>query len=68
MKAKLVKPIRPGDWIYEINFDGYRALAPRGGGQTQVLSRNQKDLVGKFPKVMSLIAALDFRDAVIVKP
>jgi ATP-dependent DNA ligase len=27
MQAKLVDSIRPGDWIYEIKFDGYRALA-----------------------------------------
>ena len=26
MKAQLVDSIRPGDWIYEIKFDGYRAL------------------------------------------
>jgi ATP-dependent DNA ligase len=31
MKAQLVDSIRPGDWIYEIKFDGYRALAMRGG-------------------------------------
>jgi ATP-dependent DNA ligase len=27
MKAKLIESIRPGDWTYEIKFDGYRALA-----------------------------------------
>jgi hypothetical protein len=31
MKAKLVNSIPPGDWIDEVNFDGYRALALRGG-------------------------------------
>jgi bifunctional non-homologous end joining protein LigD len=35
MQAMLVKSIRPGDWIYEIKFDGYRALALRGGDQTR---------------------------------
>jgi len=32
MKAKLVdsRPVA-GSWIYEIKFDGYRALALRGG-------------------------------------
>jgi bifunctional non-homologous end joining protein LigD len=44
MKAKLVDSFRPGDWIYEIKFDGYRAIALRGGNETRVLSRNQKDL------------------------
>jgi hypothetical protein len=31
MKAKLVDLIPPGDWIYEIKFDGHRSLALRGG-------------------------------------
>jgi ATP-dependent DNA ligase len=31
MQAMLVDSIRPGDWIYEIKFDGNRALALRGG-------------------------------------
>ncbi len=31
MKARLVDSIPPGAWIYEIKFDGYRALALRGG-------------------------------------
>jgi bifunctional non-homologous end joining protein LigD len=34
MKAKLVDSIPKGDWIYEIKFDGYRALALRGGSET----------------------------------
>jgi hypothetical protein len=31
MKAKPVDSMRPGDSIYEIKFDGYRASALRGG-------------------------------------
>jgi bifunctional non-homologous end joining protein LigD len=55
----------PGDWIYEIKFDGYRALALRGGSETRLLSRNQKDLGSKFPEVKYSIAALNIQDAVI---
>jgi bifunctional non-homologous end joining protein LigD len=57
MKAKLVgsKP-SGGGWIYEIKFDGYRALAIRGGVETRILSRNQKDLGGKFPEVKDSIS------------
>jgi bifunctional non-homologous end joining protein LigD len=64
-QAKLVDSMRPGDWIYEIKFDGYRALAIRGGSETRILSRNQKDLGGKFTEVVDSIAALDVQDAVI---
>ena len=31
MKAKLVDAMPSGNWIYEVKFDGYRALALRGG-------------------------------------
>jgi hypothetical protein len=65
MKAKLVDSIRPGHWIYEIKFDGYRALALRGSNETRVLSQNEKDLGKKFPEVNDSVAALDVRDAVI---
>jgi bifunctional non-homologous end joining protein LigD len=65
MKAKLVDSMRPGDWIYEIKFDGYRALALRGGDEARVLSRNEKDLGKKFPEVKKSIAALDVKNAII---
>jgi bifunctional non-homologous end joining protein LigD len=65
MKAKLVDSMPPGDWIYEIKFDGHRALALRGGSATRLLSRNQKDLGSKFPEVKDSIAALDVHDATI---
>jgi bifunctional non-homologous end joining protein LigD len=65
MKAKLVGFMPPGDWIYEIKFDGYRTLALRGGSETRLLSRNQKDLGGRFPEVKDSIAALDIQDAII---
>jgi bifunctional non-homologous end joining protein LigD len=65
MKAKLVDSMPAGDWIYEIKFDGFRALALRGGSEARLLSRNEKDLGGKFPEVMDSSLALDVRDAII---
>jgi bifunctional non-homologous end joining protein LigD len=65
MQAMLVDSIRPGEWIYEIKFDGYRAVALRGGDETRILSRNEKDLGRKFPEVKDAVAALAVQDAVI---
>jgi ATP-dependent DNA ligase len=65
MKAKLVDSMRPGSWIYEIKFDGYRALALRGGNETRILSRNQKDLGKKCPIIGDSIAALDVQDVIL---
>ena len=50
MQAKLVGSMPSGNWIYEIKFDGYRALAMRGGSETRILSRTEKDLGGKFSR------------------
>jgi ATP-dependent DNA ligase len=62
MQAMLVDSIRPGEWIYEIKFDGYRAVALRSGGETRILSRNEKDLGGKFPEVKDAVAALSVKE------
>jgi bifunctional non-homologous end joining protein LigD len=50
MQAKLVDSIRPGEWIYEIKFDGYRALALRGGSEMRVMSRNKKTWARNSPR------------------
>jgi bifunctional non-homologous end joining protein LigD len=65
MQAKLVDSIPPGDWLYEVKFDGYRALALRGGRETRILSRNQNDLGKKFAEVRDSIAALKVQDVII---
>ncbi len=65
MKAKLVGSMPVGAWIYEIKFDGYRALVLRGGGETRILSRNRKDLGKKFTEVIDSIAALKVQDVLI---
>ena len=65
MKATLVDSLPSGDWIYEIKFDGYRALALRGGNQTRILSRSQKDVGKKFQIIADAIAAIDVQDAII---
>jgi bifunctional non-homologous end joining protein LigD len=65
MEAKLVAKPPEGDWIYELKFDGWRALALKGGSQMRLLSRNCKDFGGKFPVIMQSLAALDAQDCVL---
>lgn len=65
MKAKLAAAPPRGDWIYEIKFDGWRAIALKGGSQARLLSRNQQDFGAKFPEIMESIAALDGQDVVL---
>jgi bifunctional non-homologous end joining protein LigD len=65
MKAKLVASIPAGDWIYEIKFDGFRALALRGSSEARLVSRNENDFGGKFTEVMDSLSKLDVQDAII---
>jgi bifunctional non-homologous end joining protein LigD len=65
MRAKLVESIPSGDWFYEIKFDGFRALALRGGSEARLLSRNEKDFGGKFTEVMDSLSKLDVEDAIV---
>jgi ATP-dependent DNA ligase len=50
MKAKLVDAMQADDWIYEIKFDGYRALALRGGSETRAYRGTTKTLVRNSQK------------------
>ena len=49
MLATLVgDPVEEGDWLYEIKWDGYRALAYVNQGKVDVRSRNNKSFNEKF--------------------
>src|SRR6516164_9221857 len=42
MKALPVQQLPKGDWLHEIKFDGYRALAFKDGKNVRLVSRNKK--------------------------
>ncbi len=65
MKALLASAPGPGEWRYEIKFDGFRALAFKRGNVVHLLSRNNKDLSEKFPEIAEAVAALDVDDVIL---
>ena len=48
MLARLGEPFDAEDHLYEVKWDGYRALVLRNGDGVQVLSRNQQDFTARF--------------------
>lgn len=65
MKARLMASPPPGKWIYEIKFDGYRALALKQGSDIQLISRNEKSFNDKFQGIVKSIGKLDVDDAIL---
>lgn len=54
-----------GDWVYEIKFDGYRALARIEGGRAALVSRNGQDWTRTFPAIVAALERLGVDDAVL---
>src|SRR5580765_6365368 len=40
-------------WMYELKFDGYRALAIKSGGRLHLRSRNDNDFNVRYPGIVS---------------
>lgn len=52
------KPFDSNEWLFEIKWDGYRALAFLNGTKVKLLSRNQKSFAAQFPIVMDELKKL----------
>src|SRR6266404_4709197 len=46
------------DWLYELKFDGYRALAIKSGGRMQLRSRNNNDFTARYSSITDALAGL----------
>ena len=56
MLATITKtPFNDPDWIYEIKWDGYRAIAETGGDEIKFYSRNGLDFSERFPGIVQAL-------------
>jgi DNA ligase D-like protein (predicted ligase) len=66
MAARVVDKLPEGDeWMYEVKFDGYRALLLKNGDRVQIRSRNDKDLTRTYPTIAAAGRRLNAPQAVI---
>jgi len=65
MKALAVEAVPAGDWLLEIKFDGYRALAMLGRRERQLWSRNGNSLSENYPEIVEALAKLKTVDTIL---
>jgi bifunctional non-homologous end joining protein LigD len=66
MLATLVdKPFDDDEWLFEIKWDGYRAVAFIEDGKVRLVSRNQNDLTGEYPELRGLADDVRARTAIL---
>jgi bifunctional non-homologous end joining protein LigD len=66
MKARLVdEPPKHGDWLYELKFDGIRAMAIKNDRKVSLISRNGNKLDARFPEIVGAVKNLPAREYVI---
>ena len=66
MLATLVDgPFDDPQWLYEIKWDGYRAIAFLDGDAPRLVSRNQNDLTAAYPELRSIADHVKARTAVL---
>jgi bifunctional non-homologous end joining protein LigD len=53
------------DWLFEIKWDGYRAVAFIEDGRVRLVSRNQNDLSAQFPELKSLPQFVKVQQAIL---
>ena len=59
------KPFDDPDWLFEIKWDGYRAVSFLQDGKVRLVSRNQNELTGEFPELRELSKLIKAKNAIL---
>jgi bifunctional non-homologous end joining protein LigD len=53
------------EWLFEIKWDGYRAIAFIENGKVRLVSRNQNDLTPRYPELKDLPQFIRAKNAIV---
>jgi bifunctional non-homologous end joining protein LigD len=59
------KPFDDPEWLFEIKWDGYRAVAFIENGKVRLVSRNQNDLTGQYSELDDLPKLVKAKNAIL---
>ena len=58
-------PFDDDNWLFEIKWDGYRAVSFIQDGNVRLVSRNQNDLSGRYPELQDLPKFVNAKNAIL---
>ncbi|HWY20649.1 MAG TPA: non-homologous end-joining DNA ligase [Candidatus Acidoferrum sp.] len=59
------EPFDSPDWLFEIKWDGYRAVAFIENGKVRLVSRNQNELTARYPELKDLAKSVNAKTAIL---
>jgi len=59
------KPFSDANWLFEIKWDGERALGYVRDGHLELRSRSNRDITSEYPELKSIVKQLNARQAVV---
>jgi len=65
LATSVEKPFDDPEWLFEIKWDGYRAIAFITKGKVRLVSRNQNDLTAQYPELENLAASIKAETAIL---
>jgi bifunctional non-homologous end joining protein LigD len=65
LATSIDKPFDSPDWLFEIKWDGYRAVAFIEDRKVRLVSRNQNELTHRYPELKDLPKAVKAKTAIL---
>lgn len=65
LATPIVEPFDGPDWLFEIKWDGYRAVAFMENGKVRLVSRNQNELTQRYPELKDLPKSFKAKTAIL---
>ena len=65
LAESIEKPFDGAEWLFEVKWDGYRAIAFIEGGKVRLVSRNQNDLTPRYPELKDMAGLIHAQTAIL---
>lgn len=65
LAESISQPFDSPEWLFEVKWDGYRAVAFIENGTVRLVSRNQNDLTGRYPELKDMPQFVKAKNAIL---